>query len=88
MKTLLVLRAATMVLSLGIGSAYAGDGDGAAANTLFTEIPGVVEQPRLQSAPSMATAQIGPTTHAYVTHQQHQGIWLSPPDPSGGGSNQ
>ena len=36
MRTLLVLRAATMVLSLGIGSAYAGDGDGAIADTRFT----------------------------------------------------
>jgi hypothetical protein len=45
MKTLLVLRAATMVLRLGIGSAYAGDGDGTIANTGFTEIP--VSSPRL-----------------------------------------
>jgi hypothetical protein len=59
MKTLLVLRAATMVLRLGIGSAYAGDRDGTIANTRFTEIPGVVAQARMQNAPSIATAQNG-----------------------------
>jgi hypothetical protein len=85
MKTLLVLRAATMVLSLGIGSADAGDGDGAIANTLFTEIPGVVAQPRVQSAPSMATAQNGLATHAFVTRSQHDGVWLFPPNETVGG---
>jgi hypothetical protein len=34
MKTVLMLRAATMVLTLGIGSAYAGDGDGQSAPPL------------------------------------------------------
>ena len=33
-----VLRAAVAVFSLGIGSAYAGDGDGASVTTLFTTI--------------------------------------------------
>jgi hypothetical protein len=44
MKTLLVLRAATMVLSLGIGTAYADDGDGAAAYPLLAKIPGAAVQ--------------------------------------------
>jgi hypothetical protein len=87
-KTLLILRSATMVLSLGIGSAWAGDGDGAAANTLFTEIPGVVAQPRVQSVPSSMTAHNGLATHAYVTRSQPQGVWLFAPNPTGGGANQ
>jgi hypothetical protein len=63
MKTILVVAAA--VLSLGIGSAYAGDG-GTVANTWFTELPGVVAQAPVQSAPSVATAHNDPATHAYV----------------------
>jgi hypothetical protein len=86
MKTLLVLRAATMVLSLGISSAYAGDGDGTLANTRFTEIPGVVAQARMQNAPLMATARNGLATHAFVTRSQHEGVWLFPPNPTGGAS--
>jgi hypothetical protein len=82
MKTLLVLRAATMVLSLGIGSAYAGDGDGTIANTRFTEIPGVVALARMQNAPLMATARNGLATHAFVTRSQHEGVWLFPPNPT------
>jgi hypothetical protein len=36
MKTMLVLRAVAMVFSLGIGSAYAGNGDGQSAPPPFT----------------------------------------------------
>jgi hypothetical protein len=86
MKTLLVLRAATMVFSLGIGSAYAGDGHGAIANTRFPELPGAVAQPRVQSAPLMATAQNGLATHAFVTRSQHDGVLLFPPNETVGGS--
>ena len=35
----ILLRAAIAIFSLGIGSAYAGDGDGNSATTLFTSIP-------------------------------------------------
>jgi hypothetical protein len=86
MKTLLVLRAATMVLSLGIGSAHAGDGDGSTVDTRFTEIPGVAAQAQMQNAPLIATAQNGLATHAFVTRSQHEGVWLFPPNPTGGGS--
>ena len=34
----IMLHAAIAVFSLGIGSAYAGDGDGNSATTLFTSI--------------------------------------------------
>jgi hypothetical protein len=36
MKTMLMLRAVVMVFSLGIGSAYAGDGDGQSTRPPFT----------------------------------------------------
>jgi len=36
MKTMLMLRAVVMVFSLGIGSAYAGDGDGQITRPPFT----------------------------------------------------
>jgi hypothetical protein len=38
MKIIFVLRASAMVLSLGIGTAYAGDGDGQSGTTLFTTV--------------------------------------------------
>jgi hypothetical protein len=85
MKTLLVLRAATMVLSLGIGTAYAGDGT--VANTLFSEILGVVPQAPMQTAPSVGTAQYGRAIHAYSTRSQHEGVWLFAPNQAGGGGS-
>jgi hypothetical protein len=78
MKTMLL--AATAALSLGIGSAYAGEGDGVVANTRFTEIPGVVAQAPVKSAPPVATAQNGQGVQAYVTQSSH-GTWLFPPNP-------
>ena len=37
----IMLIAAAAALSLGVGSAYADGGDTPAANTFFTELPGV-----------------------------------------------
>jgi hypothetical protein len=67
MKALLL--AAATVLSLGIGSAYANDSEGASdqAITQFTEIPGVMAQAPAQNAPAVATAQNGQGVHAFVT---------------------
>ena len=53
MKT--IILAAAAVLSLGIGSAYAGDGDGYSAPTLFTLIPG--EQPTIGGPVGQPSAQ-------------------------------
>jgi hypothetical protein len=36
--------AAAVVLGIGIGTAYAGDGDEPLVNTYFTELPGIVAQ--------------------------------------------
>jgi hypothetical protein len=73
MKTT-ILAAATM-LSLGIGSAYAGDGDVPQADTFFTELPGVIAQAPVQQAPLVATAQVGQATQAYVANS-NRGTWL------------
>jgi len=65
----IAIRAAIAALSIAsIGSAYAGDGEGLAANTQFTEIPGVIAQAPAQNAPVFANAQNGQALHAYVGH--------------------
>ena len=73
MKTMLIAAAAA--LSLGIGSAYAGDGDIPQAETFFTQLPGVIAQAPVQNAPSVATAQNGQAVRAYVSNA-NRGTWL------------
>jgi hypothetical protein len=85
MKTMLLAAAAT--LSFGIGSAYAGDGEGPSGGYVY---PGSIyagaEVPA-QSGPSVATAQNGRAqTHVYVTHS-NRGTWLFPPNQNQGGNN-
>ncbi len=85
MKTMFLATAA--VLALGVGSAFAGDGDGYSATTRFTSIPG--EQATVaQSAPTQtAVASNGAAAaHAYVSNSR-KGTWLFPPDMNGGGDN-
>ena len=63
----IAIRAAIAALSIAsIGSAYAGDGESPAANTQFTEIPGVIAQAPAQNAPVFANAQNGQAVHAHV----------------------
>src|SRR4051794_26784351 len=60
MKTMLLAAAA--VLGLGVGAAFANDGDGPIPNTLFTELPGVIAQDPVQQAPTaLAGNQLGTT---------------------------
>jgi hypothetical protein len=40
-----MLLAAAVVFGIGLGTAYAGDGDGPLADTYFNELPGIVAQP-------------------------------------------
>jgi hypothetical protein len=81
----IMLRAAMAALSVAsIGSAYAGEGEGTHANTLFTEIPGVVAQAPVRNVPP---AQNGQAIHVYGVHSRGQGTWLFTPDQTGGGSN-
>ena len=69
MKTM-ILAAATL-LSLSAGVAYAGDGEGPAANTQFTELPGVVAQAQVPNAP------------VYAQNGQQTGDPAGPERPSG-----
>ena len=55
MRTMVI--AAVAAMGLTSGDAYAGDGDAPAANTLFTQIPGVVAQAPAGKLPSTGTAQ-------------------------------
>jgi hypothetical protein len=85
MKTLFLATAAA--LSLGVGSAYADGGD-LVPNTRFTELPGVIAQAQVPSAPSaVAAAQGGQATQTFVAGSRSQGTWLFPPNQLGGGSN-
>jgi hypothetical protein len=72
----IMLRAA--IAAVSIGSAYAGEGEGTAANTLFTEIPGMVAQAPAQTAPLMATAQNGQAMQTYVS-DSNRTTWMFPP---------
>ena len=78
MKTMLL--AAATVLSLGVGSAFAADSEGASdqAITRFTEIPGVVAQAPVQNVPSVATAQSGQAVQTDVS-RSNRTTWLFPP---------
>jgi hypothetical protein len=68
MRTMILAAVAAMGLASGV--AYAGEGEGLAANTLFTQIPGVVAQAPAGNVPSIDTAQHNRSSHS---------PWLSPP---------
>ena len=81
----ILLRAAIAAASISsIGPASAGEGEGAVANTFFTELPGVVAQSPVQNAPAVVTARNGMTVHAYVANANH-GTWLFAPAENGNG---
>jgi hypothetical protein len=68
MKT--ILLAASALLSLGVGVAYADGGDdegGAVANTYFTELPGVVSTAPGAIPNDLAANGYQTTTHAANT---------------------
>ena len=70
-----MITAALAAMGLTSGIAYAGDGDAPAANTLFTQIPGVVAQAPAGKLPSTGTAQqTGPSGN-----RPSRSPWLSPP---------
>jgi hypothetical protein len=83
MKTMIFATAA--VLGIGVGSAYAGDGEGPVPNTRFTEIPGVLAQAQVpHPAPTVvARNQSGAPTAAYVTgHSRYMSLF--PPNQNQG----
>lgn len=80
MKTMII--AAATSLSLSMGAAHADGGDSVAANTYFTQLPGVVAQAQAQN-PAAATAQNEQATRAYVANSNH-GTWLFAPNANQG----
>jgi hypothetical protein len=81
MKTLIL--AAAVTVALGVGAAFAGEGDGTSVTTLFTSIPG--QQPSL-TVPGRVTGpnKNADAAHAYVTNS-NRGTWLFPPAQGGSG---
>jgi len=73
MRTMIIAAVAAMSLISGV--AFAGDGEGPAANTLFIQIPGVVAQSPAGNAPSIDTAQQKGPSGNRSSHSP----WLSPP---------
>ena len=90
MKTMLLAAAAGLSLAAST-AAYADGGEGPAANTFFTQLPGVVAQADVPNAPIYAQnrpvqsqqAQNGQGVHAYVT-QSSRGTWLFQANPNQG----
>ena len=85
MKTMILAAAA--VLSFGVGSAFASEGEGGTvANTFFTELPGVVAQAPSQQVPSaVARSQTGAAPTAAFIENHSSGTWLFPPYQGGNG---
>jgi hypothetical protein len=79
MRTIILAAAA---LSLGIGSAYASDSEGASGNPVYV-FPGTVYA-GAQKSPPAATAQSGPAVHTFVAGSS-QGTWLFAPAQGGNG---
>ena len=75
-----MMLAAAAVLSLGVGSAFAGEGGGTIGNTFFTQLPGVVAHAPSQQVPNaVARNQTGGApTAAFITNHS-TGTWLFPP---------
>jgi hypothetical protein len=64
----IMLRTAIAAVSFAsIGPAIASEGDGPAANTFFTQLPGPRAQATAQNAPAVATAQNGQPIEVYAT---------------------
>jgi hypothetical protein len=97
----IMLRAAIAALSFAsIGPAMADGGDTPAANTFFTELPGVVAQAQVPNAPTYAQngqqnrqaqtqqAQKG-QAHGYGVYstQSSRGTWLFPPTGNAGANS-
>lgn len=93
MKTMLLAAAAGLSL-VASTVAYAGDGEGPVANTLFTNLPGVVAQADVPHAPANAQnlpvqtqqAQNGQRVYTYVT-QSSRGTWLFAPNGNQGANS-
>jgi hypothetical protein len=93
MRTMLIAAAAGLSLAAST-VAYADSGDGPAANTLFTELPGVVAQADVPNATAYAQnrqvqpqqAQNGQGVPVYAT-QSSRGTWLFQANPNQGANS-
>ena len=93
MKTMLLAAAAGLSLAAST-AAYADSGDGPAANSFFTELPGVVAQADVPNASAYAQnrqmqpqqAQNGQGVHVYVG-RSNQGTWLFAPNGNQGANS-
>jgi hypothetical protein len=93
MRTMLLAAAAGLSLAAST-AAYADGGDGPAANSFFTELPGVVAQADVPNASAYAQnrqvqpqqAQNGQGTHVYAT-QSSRGTWLFQANPNQGANS-
>jgi hypothetical protein len=82
----MLFAAGAMMTLSAFGVAYAGEGEGVAPNTRFTQLPGVVaEAPAVVGSPAALAANPA-STQSYVT-RSHRGTWLFPPNETGGGPN-
>jgi len=71
MKTIILASAA--VLGLGVGAAFADEGNSTLADTFFTLLPGVVATAPVQQMPgAVAAGQNAAQTHAFVTQQRNE----------------
>ena len=68
----IMLGTVIAVFSLGIGSSYAGDGDGQSATTLFTSI----QNERAVAAPTGVAQNSGTAVQADDARWQGRGTWL------------
>ena len=68
----ILLGVSIAVFSFGIGSCYAGDGDGYSATTLFTSI----QNERAVAAPTGVAQNSGAAVQADGTRGQGRGTWL------------
>jgi hypothetical protein len=76
---IIMLRAGIAVFSLGIASAYAGDGDGYSATTLFTSIQSARPAHAASGAaqpPAVAAPNGGAAVQTSDARSQGQGTWL------------
>jgi hypothetical protein len=83
MKTMLLAAAAGLSL-VASTAAYADGGNGPAANTFFTQLPGVVAQADVPNAPTYAQNRPAQTQQAQNGQEPHvtqsgRSPWLFPP---------
>jgi hypothetical protein len=78
----ILFRTALAIFSLGIGSAFGGDGDGNSATTLFTSIPSKQAAPaprvaaQLPAVAAVAAQNGGAAVQGPDARSPGQGTWL------------